>query len=76
MIVNIRDIRKRIKQKICKHNYRYIAYNKHCRMYLWQCTKCKVYLVNHPGTGMNFTVSSIKKQEHNWFIVNSDIKLE
>lgn len=35
MIVNIKNIRKRVKQKICNHDYRHIANNKHATMYLW-----------------------------------------
>lgn len=76
MIVNIKNIRKRVKQKICNHDYRHIANNKHATMYLWQCTKCKLYLVNHPGTGMSFSTPSVKKHEHSWLVVNPTVKLE
>lgn len=76
MIINLQNIRKKVKQSLCRHNFKHIAYNKHSSMHLWQCTKCKIYSIQHPRTGLSCMQSSVKEQQDNWYTINPETKLE
>lgn len=44
----------KLRQYLCKHDYEYIARNKHISENLWQCKKCKVYYMQHWGLGIGY----------------------
>ena len=54
----------KLKQYLCKHDYKYLARNRDINEYLWQCNKCKVYYVGHLGTMASF--KSKTKPKGNW----------
>jgi hypothetical protein len=44
----------KIKQYFCKHTFHCIAEHGGSRQNLWQCPKCKVYLIQHWGIGAHY----------------------
>lgn len=57
----------KLKQYLCRHDYKYIAKQKHVSENLWQCKKCKVYYIQHWGMGLGYK----SKTPHltNWIYV-------
>lgn len=49
----------KLKQYLCKHDYKYLAKNKHISENLWQCKKCGVYYIQHWGLGIGFKSKNI-----------------
>lgn len=45
----------KIRQYLCRHKgIKVIATNKHSSQNLWQCPKCKVYVIQHWGLGLYY----------------------
>ncbi|MGJ0847375.1 hypothetical protein ACR77J_11860 [Tissierella praeacuta] len=42
-------IRLKIKQLFCKHKFVYLGKHKDIQEHLWQCTKCRIFLVKNTG---------------------------
>ncbi len=44
----------KLKQYLCKHNFEHIAYHNSTQQNLWQCSKCKVFCVQHYGINLSY----------------------
>ena len=44
----------KVKQYICKHDFRVIAQHQSTQSNLWQCKKCDVYYVQHYGINVGY----------------------
>ena len=44
----------KLNQYFCKHDYKYLAKNKHINENLWWCPKCRVYYVQYWMLGIGF----------------------
>lgn len=44
----------KLKQYLCRHNFKYIAKHKTTQQNLWKCTKCGVYCIQHYGLGTHY----------------------
>lgn len=42
----------RLKQYLCKHDFKLISKNKIVSENLYQCGKCNIYMLNHTGLGI------------------------
>lgn len=42
----------KLRQYFCKHDYKQIAYHLSSAQNLWQCSKCKVFYIQHWGMGI------------------------
>lgn len=44
----------KLRKYFCKHDFRYIAKHNSTSQNLWQCEKCKVYVIQHWGIGTHY----------------------
>ena len=44
----------KLKQYFCRHKFECLAYQAHTEENLWQCSKCKVYCIQHYGLGISY----------------------
>jgi hypothetical protein len=44
----------KIKQYLCRHDFKHIAEHLDAQMNLWKCSKCQVYLIQHYGIGCHY----------------------
>lgn len=49
----------KIKQYLCRHKFKVIAEHVSCQENLWQCDKCKVYVIQHYGLGISYKCKAI-----------------
>ena len=48
-----------IKQRLCKHDYKLLSKHRWSQQNLWQCSKCKVYYIEHFGIGTGYKTNII-----------------
>lgn len=44
----------KIRQYLCRHDFKVIAEHDTSSQNLWQCPKCKVYCIQHWGIGTHY----------------------
>ena len=44
----------KLKQYLCRHDFKVIGTQKDTQENLWQCPKCKVYCIQHYGLGISY----------------------
>jgi len=44
----------KLRQYLCKHDFKLIAKHKCTSQNLWQCKKCGVFVIQHWGIGLNY----------------------
>jgi hypothetical protein len=48
----------RIKQYLCKHDFKYLAEHMSTQQNLWKCDKCNVYCIQHWGIGTYYNAKT------------------
>lgn len=44
----------KLKQYICRHDFKHIAQHRSTKQNLWKCRKCDVFVIQHWGIGTHY----------------------
>jgi hypothetical protein len=47
-------MRLKLKQYLCRHNFKFVSKHKDTQQNLWKCKKCGVYCIQHYGIGVHY----------------------